>query len=219
MRQVLPSRLRHRADALRFTTIPTRPGDAAVEAVSPDVLIALSSAIRSRETLRFDYASRDPDVDSSGPAPRRVEPHHLVASGGRWYLVAWDLERDDWRLYSAGRITPRTPTGPRFAPREVPGGDVREFVAARFKGSNENAWPCIGTVILDLPAAAVLPFAGDGTVAALDDGRCSLELGSWSWGSLAANLGRFEVAMEVVQPPELRDAFAVLAARYASAAR
>jgi len=91
---------------------------------------------------------------------------------------------------------------------------VDEFVSARFKGSDVNTWPCQGTVILDLPAREVLPFAGDGTVTAIDDDRCTLESGSWSWGALAASFGRFEAAMQVVGPPELADAFATLAARY-----
>ena len=187
--------------------------------VSPDVLMSLAVVIRDREVLRFDYAARDARTDDPGAPPRRVEPHHVVASSGRWYLLAWDLDREDWRLFSADRITPRTPAGPRFSPREVPGGDVHEFASARFKGRDVDEWPCRGTVVLDLPAREVLPFAGDGVVRAIDDERCSLEAGSWSWGSLAASLGRFEVAMEVVEPPELTEAFAVLAERYGDVSR
>jgi predicted DNA-binding transcriptional regulator YafY len=216
VRQVLPSRLRHRLDALQVTAIPSRPGDAAPVSVSPEVLLTLSSAIRAREVLRFDYAPRV--ADSQDRPARRVEPHHVVTSHGRWYLLAWDLERDDWRLFSADRISPRTPTGPRFTPRQVPGDDVHAFVSARFKGSDVDAWPCRGTVILGLPARDVLPFAGDGTVRELGPQRCSLEAGSWSWGALAASFGRFETAMEVVGPPELAAAFEALADRYAAAA-
>ncbi|MEF3403114.1 helix-turn-helix transcriptional regulator [Agromyces sp. CCNWLW203] len=225
VRQVMPSRLRHRLDAFEITAIASRPASAA-ETATPEVLIALSTAIRSREVLRFDYASVQPrDEDSAaqpGPPPqppRRVEPHHIVTFEHRWYLVAWDLEHEAWRIFRADRITPRTPTGPRFAPREVPGGDVHEFVSARFKGSSgANAWPCTGTVVLDLPASAVLPFAGEGTVLELGPDRCSLESGSWSWVSLAASLGRFDTAIEGVEPAELRQAFGDLAARYARAA-
>ena len=143
-----------------------------------------------------------------------MEPHQIVTSQRRWYLLAWDLDRDDWRLFSVDRVTPRTPTGPRFTPRAVPGGDLHEFVSARFKGRDVNQWPCRGTVVLHLPTREVLPFAGEGTVRAIDDHRCSLELGSWSWGSLAASFGRFEVAMEVVEPPDLTAAFGALARRY-----
>jgi predicted DNA-binding transcriptional regulator YafY len=217
VRQVMPSRLRHRLDAVEFNTIP-RPGGGPAATVSPDLLIALSSAVRAREVLRFDYTSGRSDVEDMVP-PRRVEPHHLVTSHGRWYLVAWDLELGEWRIFRADRIAPRIPTGPRFTPREIPGGDAREYVSARFKGSDQvNAWPCIGTVILHLPASRVLPFAGDGTVEAVDLNRTRYTAGAWSWVALAASLGRFDADIEVVGPPELRDAFAQLAARNAATA-
>lgn len=222
IRQVMPSRLRHRLDALHVTTVG-RPGDAPPNPVSLDVLVTVSDAIRDHETLRFDYPARDAagDDDAVGGGrelrpPRRVEPHHLVASHGRWYLVGWDLDRDDWRLHRVDRVRPRTPNGPRFTPRAVPGGDVDAFVSARFKGSDVDEWACRGTVVLHLPAHDVFPFAGDGTVTAVDDHRCTLEAGSWSWGSLAASFGRFDVAMDVLGPPELADAFATLAERYAA---
>ncbi|WP_264630646.1 WYL domain-containing protein [Microbacterium hydrothermale] len=102
-------------------------------------------------------------------------------------------------------------------PRVAPGGDVDAFVSARFKGSDTNEWPCRGIVLLRAPARDVLPFAGDGTVTAVDDARCTLEIGSSSWGALAASFGRFEVAIEVFEPSELADAFALQAARFASA--
>lgn len=220
IRQVMPSRLRRRLDSLEVTAIAGPAGSGTPGRVSSDVLVSLAGTVRDREVLRFDYAPRGADQQGETPSvPRRVEPHRIVTAQGRWYVLAWDLDRTDWRLFSADRITPRTPTGPRFTPREVPGGDVHEFVSARFKGRDVNEWPCRGTVVLDLPARDVLPFAGEGTVRAIDDHRCSLELGSWSWGSLAASFGRFEVSMEVVEPPELTAAFAELAQRFDLTAR
>jgi predicted DNA-binding transcriptional regulator YafY len=237
VRQVMPSRLQHRLSALSFTALPTRPGDAAPDRVAPEVLVALSSAIRAHATLRFDYAARVPAAevapaaavvgagsDGADPGPpRRVEPHHLVTSQGRWYLVAWDLDRADWRTFRADRITPRTPTGPRFTPRALPGGvPVATYVSARFKGADPadraGGWPCTGTVILHSPASAVLPFAGDGLVEDLGPGRCRLESGSWSWVALAASLNRFDTPIEVLGPPELSEAFALLATRNAATA-
>jgi predicted DNA-binding transcriptional regulator YafY len=220
MRQVMPSRLRHRLDSLQFTAIATGPGDAQSAPVPPDVLIAISTAIRAREVLRFDYASRLAAGSADIAPPRRVEPLHLVVLRGHWLLVAWDLDRADWRFFRVDRMIPRTPTGPRFTAREVPGGNVAEYVSARSKGSAlANAWPCRGTAILHLPASAVVPFAGDGTVEALGADRCTLEVGSWSWGALAASFGRFETEMEIVGPPELVLACDELAARYERAAR
>lgn len=218
IRQVMPSRLRHRLDALAIVAVAQRPGGAAPTTVPVELLVELAGAIRDHAVLRFDYAPRSPRATDGFPPPRRVEPHHLVNAQGRWYLVAWDLERQGWRLFSAERITPRIPTGPRFPPRAVPGGDVEEFVSARFKGSDVNEWTCRGSVILDLPIDAVLPFVGDGVAREAGPDRTLLKSGSWSWGSLAASFGRFEAPMEVVGPPQLRDAFANLGARYSATA-
>ncbi|MFI6479440.1 helix-turn-helix transcriptional regulator [Nonomuraea sp. NPDC050663] len=205
VRQVMPARLRHRIDALHLTAVadPQMPGD---------VLLSLGTTVRAREVLRFDYTGHD--------LPRRAEPHHLVTWAGRWYLVAWDLDRDDWRIFRADRITPRVPTGPRFTPRELPGGDVATFVAARFRGSSPGAsgdWPCRGEVILALPAAAVSPYIRDGVVEELAPDRCRLVTGSWSWIALAADLGRFDADLEIVGPEELKAAVTRLARRYAHA--
>lgn len=173
--------------------------------------------------LRFDYAPASPAEartgNRTGTSLRRVQPHHLVTWRGRWYLVAWDLDRDDWRTFRADRITPRTPTGPRFTPRELPGGDVSAFVTSRFRGSDGTGdWPCRGEVILDLPAAAVSPYLWDGVVVEEGPNRCRLTLGSWSWPGLAAAIGRFDADIKVVGPTELKTAFAHLARRYAAAA-
>ncbi|MER5776704.1 WYL domain-containing protein [Streptomyces sp. NPDC002039] len=238
VRQVMPARLRHRIDVLQVTAVE-RPASRPATRVDSEVLMALGAAVHAREVLRFDYpAATAPEAGEDGdegggrdegggerdagrpmPPPRRVQPHHLVTWGGRWYLVAWDLDREDWRTFRADRISPRVPTGPRFAPREVPGGDVAAYVAGRFHGSGASGdWPCRGEVNLDLPAAAVSRYAHDGFVEELGPHRCRLVLGSWSWPGLAATLGRFDADIEVVGPTELREAFAHLAHRYARAA-
>ncbi|MCR6485021.1 WYL domain-containing protein [Amycolatopsis sp. OK19-0408] len=212
VRQVLPARLRHRVDALAVSAAEGRGAQA-----DTDVLLALSAAVRAGEEVRFDY--RAPGRPEADRPPRRVQPHHLVVRAGRWYVVGWSPEREDWRVYRADRMTPRTPTGPRFPPREVPGGDVAAFLSARFKGSPEvDAWPCRGEVILDLPVAAVAPFAGDGVVEAAGAARTRLVSGAWSWAALAASLARFDAEVEVVGPVELREAFAELSRRAGRAA-
>ncbi|WP_106401302.1 helix-turn-helix transcriptional regulator [Actinocorallia populi] len=221
VRQVMPARLRHRIDTLRVTAVE-RPSTRPDPRVDGSVLTALGAAVHAREELRFDYApapSPGRGGDGVQGPPRRVQPHHLVTWGGRWYLVAWDLDRDDWRTFRADRITPRIPTGPRFTPRELPGGEVAAFVADRFRGSGgSGGWPCRGEVILDLPASSVSRYVRDGIVEELGPDRCRLVLGSWSWTGLAAAVGAFDAGIEVVGPAELKDAFARLARRCADAA-
>ena len=209
VRQVLPARLRARVDAVQGTAWPAGPP---ADEVDPEVLVALTAAVRAREVLRFDHRTARTQA-----APRRVEPYATVARAGRWYLVAWDLDRADWRTFRADRITPRAPTGPRFVPRELPADGVAGVVGAAFRGSADGAWPCTGEVELDLPAHAVAPFAADGVVEALGGDRCRLVLGAWSWTGLAASLCRFDADVRVVGPPELRTAFARLADRCAAA--
>ena len=100
----------------------------------------------------------------------------------------------------------------------MPGEDVQQFVAARFRGGPSNGWPCRGKVVVELPARAVAPFVEDGIVEDLGDERCGIEVGSWSWTALAALLGRFGADVHVVEPPELRAAFGELAERFARTA-
>jgi predicted DNA-binding transcriptional regulator YafY len=215
LRQVLPARLRGRVDAVQVEAV-ARPAARSDASVGADVLHALGAAVRARETVRFDYG----DGPQDGP-PRRAEPHHVVTSGGRWYLVAYDLDRDDWRTFRLDRLALRTPNGPRFTPREVPGGDVAAYLVGTFRGAPAGGgdWPCRGTVLLDLPAATVSAFSRDGVVEEAGPGRCRVTLGSWSWAGLAAEVARFDADVEVEGPAELTEACARLARRFAAAGR
>ncbi len=219
VRQVMPGRLRRRLDAIEVLAMP-RPGAAEVD---PVVLLAVTEAARVHAQLRFDYRPAGfPHGTVTDEAPRQVEPHHVVHRGGRWYLLAWDLHRHDWRTFRLDRITPRVPTGPRFTPREIPGGDVAAYVAARFRGSSDpqavGRWPCEGTVILNARASDVAPYLGDGAVEALGPDHCRLVMGAWSWAGLAASIARVDADIEVVEPVELAEAFRELARRASEAA-
>jgi predicted DNA-binding transcriptional regulator YafY len=208
VRQVMPARLRHRVDALRVTTVD-RGGGRDRPRVDTGHLLAIGTAVRAREVVRFDYTAR------SETAVRRAEPHHVVTWGGRWYLVAWDLDREDWRTFRVDRMTPRTPTGPRFTPRRLPAPDVASYIAATFE---RTVWPCRGEVVLHAPAEQVAPWVGDqGVVEELGPDRCRLHAGSWSWIGLACWVGLFEVDLEIVGPDEFRDAVDRLARRYRAA--
>ena len=208
LRQVLPVRLRSRVDALDVAVIP-RGGPEA----DPAVLLAVSAAVRDRAVLRFDYGD-----SADGRPPRRAEPHAVVATAGRWYLLAWDLDRDAWRTFRVDRIVPSSHAGGAFTPRAVPGGDAAAYVAGRFRGADgPGTWPCMGEVLLDRPAAEVAPYLDAGAVEAVRPDRCRVVLGAWSWPALAARIGQLEADVEVIRPKELRAAFAELAGRFARA--
>lgn len=223
VRQVMPARLRHRVDSVRVTAVPPT-GARAAPPLDTAVVVALSSAVRAREVLRFGYAAAAgrgaEHAAEHGWAPtRRVEPHHLVTWAGRWYLVAWDLDRGDWRTFRADRITPHSPTGPRFAPRALPGDDLTAFVTGHLQRyDHPDAWPCRGEVILNVAAADIAGWVRHGIVEELGPTRSRLVIGAWSWIGLAATIGTFDAAIEVVSPPELKEACAALSRRYAAAA-
>ncbi|WP_101847734.1 helix-turn-helix transcriptional regulator [Zhihengliuella sp. ISTPL4] len=207
VRQVMPSRLRHRMDGIRFLET------AAEHRVDPGVLEAASAAVRDQEVLRFDYG------DAADRPPRRAEPHAVVAREGRWYLLAWDLDAHDWRTYRLDRMKPRVPRGPRFAPRPLPADDARTYLAARAKGSTtEDRWPCVGMVVLERDAREVAPWAGSGDLEPLPDGSCRLTVGSWSWTGVLAAVARFDAPFTIIGPEALREAAVALANRVHAAA-
>ncbi|MEW2066254.1 transcriptional regulator [Streptomyces sp. NPDC007346] len=114
LEQVLPSRLRHRVSALQNATVPLTRGDGAT--IDPQTLTTLASAATAQERLRFSYRSGD-----GTETKRQVEPYRLVSTGRRWYLVAYDLVREDWRTFRVDRVSEPFATGARFAPRPLPG--------------------------------------------------------------------------------------------------
>ncbi|MGW7438433.1 helix-turn-helix transcriptional regulator [Streptomyces sp. NPDC054849] len=208
LEQVLPSRLRRRVRTLQAYTVAVS-ADRPAPAVSADVLTALVSACRDRERLRFDY------LDHAGSPTRRVvEPYRAVNWGQRWYLVAWDVEREDWRTFRIDRIQPRTPTGPRFTPREPPGGDAASYVSQRVSGA---AWRHYARVTVHAPAAAVAERINPavGTVEALDAETCVLVTGADTVQTLAVHLGLLDFDFEVTGPAELVAHLRRLADRYA----
>jgi predicted DNA-binding transcriptional regulator YafY len=215
VRQVMPARLRQRVDALQVTTVD-KYADKRRTPVDSEHLIAIGTAVRAQEVLRFDYASPGAKEDEWRP-PRKVEPHHLVTWGGRWYLVGWDLDRKDWRTFRVDRMTPKTPTGPRFTPRELPAPDVASYISSKFTGQDQRN--CRGEAILQAKASDIAQWAGrDAIVEEITPTSCRLILTAWSWTGLAATFGMFECDLEFVGPAELKRAAAKLAARYHVAA-
>jgi predicted DNA-binding transcriptional regulator YafY len=174
------------------------------------VLTAIAGACRDHQRLRFDYRDHD------GSASRRtVEPHRLVHERGRWYLVAWDVDREDWRTFRVDRIRPRLPTGPRFTPRRVPGGDVAAYVE---KHVGQATWRYRARVLLHAPAetlAARLPPAVE--LEPVDEHTCIATTGADDPYMLALYLGMLDVDFDIIDAPELAQQLRKLASRYTRA--
>ncbi|MGY1822772.1 helix-turn-helix transcriptional regulator [Geodermatophilus sp. SYSU D00079] len=208
--QVLPPRLRRRADALRAVTEPAgwREGPAVIDA---EVLTTVAQACRDTERLAFGYTAAD-----GTPTEREVEPARLVALGRRWYLVAYDLGRGDWRSFRLDRLTAPRPTGARFAPRRLPAEDAAAFVRA---GMGPRATPVVVEAVVAAPADQVRARIGR-WARVVEEGpgssRVHLETDALDWPAFA--LGSLGAEFTVVTPPELRGLLREWADRFARAA-
>jgi len=204
LEQVLPSRLRHRVNALQ-TAVVTIPSTGPT--IAPDVLTAIAAACRDAQRLRFDYRTREGDE-----AVRTVEPHRLVQTASRWYLLAWDVVRDDWRIFRVDRVRPRLPAGPRFTPREPPEPDAATYVARRLSSA---AWGPQARIIVHEPAASLRArlWAGWGEVEPRDADTCVLTVGGQSVPALALHILALDVDVEIEEPPELVEHLRLLARR------
>jgi predicted DNA-binding transcriptional regulator YafY len=208
LEQVLPAHLRRRVQALASaTTALPAPGGPTVD---PQTLTVIAAACRDAERLRFAYRARD------GVASRReVEPHSVVNVGRRWYLVAWDCGREDWRTFRLDRLERPAP-GRRFTPRELPAEDGAAYVSRSL-----SAAPSRYEARLTLHAAAEavrLPSYW-GTVTPVDEHSCEFRTGDDNLEWLAARLTMLRVDFDVHEPPELVEHLAALGRRLARAAQ
>ncbi|CCH31918.1 YafY family protein [Actinosynnema sp. NPDC047251] len=200
LEQVLPSRLRHRVNTVQTATV--RAGVAPGPQVSADTLMTIADACRRHERLRFDYTG-----PRGGASRRNAEPYSLVNFGRHWYLVAFDVDRDDWRTFRVDRLDPRPPAGPRFTPRDLPYDDVAAYLADRLSA---RAWACQATVRLHEPADAVAGrvWPGMGAVEAVDSTSCLLHLGAETATDLVWMITSVQADFTLVSgPPELAGAF------------
>ncbi|MFE2097650.1 helix-turn-helix transcriptional regulator [Streptomyces sp. NPDC059468] len=199
LEQVLPDRLRRRVGALNAFTVPMLRGGPPSAPVDPAVLTELAHLCRDAERLRFEYLSHE------GSASRRtVEPHRLVCTERRWYLVAWDVEREDWRTFRVDRITPKPPHGPRFDPREPPAEDLAAYVS---KGVSTSAYATHSTVRLLVPlrvaAERISPSAG--MLEADGEDACILRSGAPNLEVMVIHIMMTGFPFEVLEPVELNE--------------
>lgn len=207
--QVLPARLRGQVEAIHEATTTL---DSAGPLVDSRTLLTLARAVRETEQVAFTYAG------PRGSGERRVEPYRLVATGRRWYLMAYDLDRDDWRTFRLDRIDKVDGVrsrGWRFTPREAP--DAAEFVR---RAITQSGYGHVARVRFAAPKSMVEQriSASVGTVTADGSGHCIFEAGGNDLDAMALHIAFLPWPVEVLEPPELRQAFARLASRLAAAA-
>ncbi|MEU0371452.1 YafY family protein [Streptomyces sp. NPDC006283] len=206
LEQVLPSRLRYRVTTLQAATLPLTRGDGAT--IDPQTLTVIAGTVTAHERLRFAYRAGD-----GTETRRQVEPYRLVSTGRRWYLVAYDIGRDDWRTFRVDRVSEPFATGARFTPREVPTGDAAELLShsvSRHQPEHD----------VDVSFEAPASFVGArlpehlGAPVPTGDNRCRLRarsVDSIEW--LAVRLALVDCEFTVHGPPPLRDHVAELATR------
>ncbi len=203
--QVMPAAIRAHVAAVQEATITV---DYQGTTVDSDALLTLARAVREHHQARFDYTARD-----GAASYRRVEPYRLIATGRRWYLMAFDLDREDWRSFRLDRMTEVRPSTFGFTPREAP--DAEEYI----RRSVHSGWEQEATVRLHCAADEVDEYVARwGTLTAVDDGHCDLRVGAHSLDMMAWWLLRLPTDFEVLDNDELVAAYGRLATRTAQLA-
>jgi len=170
----------------------------------------IASACRDSERVRFGYRSRD------GTRSRRdVEPHSLLNHGRRWYLVAWDRDREDWRTFRVDRLARPASTGVRFSPRTLPAKDAAAYVEQSITAA-PNRFEAV--VTLRAPAEAMRVRAHWGTIKPIDAHTCEYRTGDDNLTWLALRIAMLGTDFEVHEPPELIEHLRALAQRLRRAA-
>jgi predicted DNA-binding transcriptional regulator YafY len=213
LEQILPPRLRRRVSALSQATSAFGIEGPRIDS---DVLATLAGACRDNQLLRFSYVAGD-----QRPSRRRVDPAAVVYSGYRWYLVAFDLDRDDWRTFRIDRIKSHPPIRPaeRGRRRMVPGGDPAAYVSGQLRGRSGEVDSPPGRIRVLAPVAEVrVRVPGRyATVEPDGDDACVVTTkGPWS-RSFLVWMATLDAPLEVLGPDELVALASVLAARLAGA--
>jgi predicted DNA-binding transcriptional regulator YafY len=195
--RIMPPHLRRRVDALRAMTEGPAAWNSAPN-VDAGALTTVAQACRDEERLRFAYTAQNAERSA-----RHVEPHRLVALGHRWYLVAYDLGRNDWRSFRLDRLDNLRTTGMRFTPRELPAEDAVAFVRA---GLDNLPTRRRCEVLVHAPAATVRSVVGRwASVEEVDATSCRLRMTVENLDWPALTLGAVGASFEVIRPPELSE--------------
>jgi predicted DNA-binding transcriptional regulator YafY len=194
LEQVLPSHLRRRVQALTAATQTLNVYGGPT--VDPQALTTLAAAVRDHERVRFAYTARD-----RAGTQRETEPHSLVNAGRRWYLVAFDCGRADWRTFRVDRIERPTSTGARFHPRELPAKDAAEFVSRSLQ-SYPSRYEARVTVECPAEELRGRRWLG-GDITPLGARRCELRTSDDNLDWLAMRIAMLSAPYTVHGPPEV----------------
>lgn len=194
LEQVLPPRLRSRVAALHGFVVPLEPRGPTVDARR---LSLLANACRDHDGIRFDYHDR-----VGSPSTRSVEPHRLVHTGYRWYLVAWDLTRNDWRTFRVDRVEGDLKTSMRFKPRKPPEGGFAAFVSKSI-AHVPNPYSARVTLHGSMEVLSKRISPSLGALEAINQHSCMLHTGSHSLEAITIHLLLLGVEFQVHEPAEL----------------
>lgn len=206
---LLPAKLRKRAASLQ-ATIAHLPHEGPT--IEPRVLVAVAAACRDNERLAFGYRKRDGEA-----GPREVEPAGLVHVARRWYLVAWDLARADFRTFRLDRMAAPITAGARFSPRPAPARDLAAYVS---RALSSDAYGHRARVLVQASRAQVVAKFGplSASVEPVDAGSCLVTTGANTLEGLAAWVAMLGFEFTVLDPPALVDTLHALSARVRRAA-
>ncbi len=209
LEQVLPAHLRRRVSALGSATFTLPEGGPTVD---PQHLTVIATACRDSESLRFAYRRRD-----GTESRREVEPHSVVNRGRRWYLVAWDRSREDWRTFRIDRLARPASTGVRFEGRKLPARNAGAYVERSITAAPSRYG---ARVLIRAPAEEVGGRIPDhwGTVEPVSAKSCEFRTGDDDLRWLAVRIAMLPVDFEVIEPPELVEELRGLASRLKRAA-
>jgi predicted DNA-binding transcriptional regulator YafY len=201
---LMPPRLRRRMDALQAYTVPAPMRGPQVDA---GTLTTLAQGCRDDEPLRFTYTARGAEETR-----RHVEPHRLVSLGRRWYLVAYDRDRQDWRSFRVDRIREPQPTGARYRPRELPADDALAFVRAGIASMPQRY---VVRVRFAVAPEVVAGFVGGWATVEPDGDGCVMVMSTDSLDWPLMVMAGVEADFTVEEPAELREKVAAVVERFA----
>jgi predicted DNA-binding transcriptional regulator YafY len=204
LEQVLPAHLRRRVSALGSATVSVPAGGPTVD---PQHLSVIAAACRDSERLRFGYQRRD-----GTESRREVEPHSLVNRGRRWYLVAWDQGREDWRTFRVDRLARPASTGVRFTPRPLPAKDAAAYVE-RSIAERPSRFDAVVTLHASAEEMTSNLPAYWGEIEPIDANTCRFRAGDDDLRWLAVRVAMLGVDFDVEEPPALADHLRALAER------